>query len=165
MKQKDIFPLRSQSRSRPDKDAARRTKSRSRVFKAFAILCRKDVARSCFYSTINLKQIATLNRWEIRRASDTMKKEDIARGVGMVSHRRSADSSPHVGNKVLPLSEAATSSSSSSGEVPYMAEIKEKVKGEKVKAMSRMKELLRWASATRADKGGGKFLARKVRTK
>ncbi|KAE8699545.1 hypothetical protein F3Y22_tig00110577pilonHSYRG00179 [Hibiscus syriacus] len=41
-------------------------------------------------------------------------------------------------------------------------EKKERLKGDKTKAMSRMKELLRWAAATKSDKLSGKFIGRKV---
>ncbi|XP_051118884.1 uncharacterized protein LOC127243073 isoform X2 [Andrographis paniculata] len=58
-----------------------------------------------------------------------------------------------VGNQVLPVSDASQSSSSSNK--------KEKTKGDKTKAISRMKELLKWAAAAKAEKGG-KFISRKV---
>lgn len=84
-----------------------------------------------------------------------MKKEDIARGLGIIGQK--ADSgAAHGGNKVLPISDTALTSSATSA-----SEKKEKVKGDKAKVISRMKELIRWAAASKAEKGG-KFISRKV---
>ena len=87
-----------------------------------------------------------------------MKKEDIARGL-VVS--RKSDSATQAGNKVLPLSEVASSSSTSTNDQCITNEKKDKLKGDKTKTMSRMKELLRWAAAAKSEKGG-KFIGRKV---
>ncbi|KAJ7950372.1 Arginine--tRNA ligase [Quillaja saponaria] len=80
-----------------------------------------------------------------------MKKEDIARGLGI---KNKEDSAIHVGNKVLPISDAPLSTSTSTIEQCGISEKKERFKGDKTKTMSRMKELLRWASAVKTDKGG-----------
>lgn len=130
-------------------------------FTPFAILCRKDVAKACFYSTINLRKLGSLHRRQNPIHTKRMKKEDIARGLGIISQK--ADSgSAHGGNKVLPISDTALASSATSAHGESgSSEKKENVKGDKVKAISRMKELLRWAAASKAEKGG-KFISRKV---
>lgn len=87
-----------------------------------------------------------------------MKKEDIARGLG-ISNNKGADlAAAHVGNtKVLPISGAALSSSQCGNEEKK----DQKAKSDKTKTLSKMKELLRWAAATKAEKGG-KYISRKV---
>ncbi|PIN08404.1 hypothetical protein CDL12_01619 [Handroanthus impetiginosus] len=87
-----------------------------------------------------------------------MKKEDIARGLGIT---QKADSTTYVGNKVLPITDTARTSSSNNNDQCPNADKKEKTKGDKTKTISRMKELLKWAAAAKADKGG-KYLGRKV---
>ena len=88
-----------------------------------------------------------------------MKKEDIARGL-VVVHK--SDSANQEGNKVLPLStETILSSSTGTNDQSSTNEKKDKLKGDKTKTMSRMKELLRWAAAAKSEKGG-KFIGRKV---
>lgn len=89
------------------------------------------------------------------------KKEDMGvRGIG-IGHK--AD---HAGNKVLPISDAAAaaqpSSSSNSDQISPNPEKKEKAKGDKMRTISRMKELLKWAAAAKAERGGRSYLGRKV---
>ncbi|XP_039032580.1 uncharacterized protein LOC120167714 [Hibiscus syriacus] len=77
-----------------------------------------------------------------------MKKEDIARGF-----------------VVSPMSDSGTralSSSAGKNDRCNTDEKKERLKGDKTKTMSRMKELLRWAAATKSEKLSGKFIGRKV---
>ncbi|PON65320.1 hypothetical protein TorRG33x02_270860 [Trema orientale] len=127
------------------------------------LLCRKDIATACFYSTLDLKSpssgINTRQHWV---SSMKMKKEDIARGLGISK----VDQASHAGNRVLPISETTLSTSTTSTNDTssgHSSEKKEKVnnKGDKSKTMSRMKELLRWAAAAKSEKGG-KFMGRKV---
>ena len=89
-----------------------------------------------------------------------MKKEDITRGLG-ISHK--VDSATHAGNKVLPITEATLSTSTKTNNQSQSgsSENKDRLKGDKSKTMSRMKELLRWAAAAKSEKGG-KFIGRKV---
>ncbi|KAG6661107.1 uncharacterized protein LOC122303717 isoform X1 [Carya illinoinensis] len=87
-----------------------------------------------------------------------MKKEDVDRGLG-VSHK--VDSTPHVGNKVLPISETALLTSTNTNDQCCSSEKKDRLKGVKVNTMSRMKELLRWAAVAKSEMGG-KFIVRKV---
>ncbi|XP_042521161.1 uncharacterized protein LOC122094425 [Macadamia integrifolia] len=68
----------------------------------------------------------------------------------------------HVGNKVLPISDAITKPATANDhQCDQSSEKRDKPKGNKAKAISRMKELLRWASATKAEKGGN-YISRKV---
>ncbi|KAK9160172.1 hypothetical protein Syun_006513 [Stephania yunnanensis] len=68
---------------------------------------------------------------------------------------KAAESPAHVGNKVLPICEASVTSSTSTDDQCVSSEKKEKQKcGDKNKTISRMKELLRWAAASQAEKGG-----------
>ncbi|GMP90441.1 hypothetical protein CsSME_00041571 [Camellia sinensis var. sinensis] len=83
-----------------------------------------------------------------------MKKEDIARGLG-IGHK--ADP----GNKVLPISDVALPSLTSMEEQCGSEEKKDKPKGDKNKSISRMKELLRWAAAAKSERAA-KYLVRKV---
>ncbi|KAL6338680.1 hypothetical protein AAG906_021497 [Vitis piasezkii] len=122
---------------------------------SYAILFRRDRARACFYHTLNLRRLGSFHR----RKPMKMKKEDIARGLGI---GLKGDSAAHVGNKVLPISDTTLSSSTNTNEQWGTSEKKERIKGDnKTKAISRMKELFRWAAATKSEKGG-KFIGRKV---
>lgn len=92
------------------------------------------------------------------------KKEDIGRVLG-IGHKADHAAS-HAGNKVLPITDAAAQPSSSStatntDQTCPNPEKKEKAKGDKMKTISRMKELLKWAAAAKAERGG-RYLGRKV---
>ncbi|KAM7527382.1 hypothetical protein LguiB_030792 [Lonicera macranthoides] len=117
-------------------------------FNPFAVLCRRDVAKSCFYSTIDLKRLRSFHnkQQQCNIHSMKMKKED---------------SSAHGGNKVLPITDTTLSSSKNANDQGSVVEKKDKGKGDKTKAISKMKELLRWAATAKADKGG-KYISRKV---
>ncbi|KAJ4728520.1 Protein LAZY 1 like [Melia azedarach] len=97
-------------------------------------------------------------------------------GLGLMLTRQAHDSAAaaHAGNKVLPISDATTLPTSSANASSINEQCssssrldkdnKKLVKGDpnyKTRTMSRMKELLRWASAAKSEKGG-KFLGRKV---
>ncbi|XP_022967317.1 uncharacterized protein LOC111466875 [Cucurbita maxima] len=120
--------------------------------KSFALLCRKDIAKSCFYSTINIKRPRTtqggfdnMHQYWIHK----MKKEDIGQKVDSCS--------VHAGTKVLPITDATLVEQCGSKGVKKVV-----ANGEsKTKARSRVKELLRWAMASRSEKGG-KFITGKV---
>ncbi|XP_041003943.1 uncharacterized protein LOC121249300 [Juglans microcarpa x Juglans regia] len=86
-------------------------------------------------------------------------KKDVDRGLG-ISHK--VDSASHVGNKVLPIiSETTLSTSTNTNDQCCSAEKKDMLKGDKANTMSRIKELLRWATVPKSEKGG-KFIVRKV---
>ena len=113
----------------------------------FEFLCRKDVAKACFYSTLDLKRF---NSYNIRPQHCTRSRK-----------MKQEETTAHAVNKVLPVSDTTLSSSARKNEKCCTLEKKEKVRGDKAKAMSRMKELLRWAAAAKSDKAG-KFIGRKV---
>ncbi|KAK9280998.1 hypothetical protein L1049_003889 [Liquidambar formosana] len=126
--------------------------------KVFAVLRRRDIAKAYFYSILNLKRLKNFNRRQHWNRSMRMKKEDIARGLG-ISHK--ADSAAHAGNRVLPISDTTPSSSDITNDQCGSLEKKDRLKGDKTKVISRMKELLRWAAAAKSEKGG-KYISRKV---
>ena len=97
-----------------------------------------------------------------------MKKEDVIAkalviGNNKIDQAGSGTTTTHGGNKVLPISETASTLSNAGANDKAASEKKERSKGEKGKTMSRMKELLRWAAAAKSEKGG-KFIGRKVLT-
>lgn len=127
----------------------------------FAFLCRKDVAKACFYSTLDLKRINSYNSTRQQHCirSRKMKQEETAARGQVTSNK--VDPAAHAGNKVLPVSDTTLSSSASTNEKCSTLEKKDKVKGDKAKAISRMKELLRWAATAKSEKAG-KYIGRKV---
>ncbi|CAJ1797320.1 unnamed protein product [Sphenostylis stenocarpa] len=145
---------RSQKRARGNKWGTPGCKN----FKIFAFLYRKDIPKAFFYSTLNIKRLRSFNRRQFLYFMK-MKKEEPSRDVGSTNK---ADSAGHVGNKVLPISEAPLSSSAESNDqCGDSTDTKDQTKGDKKKPMSRMKELLRWAASAKSEKGG-KFNGRKV---
>ncbi|KAJ4850991.1 hypothetical protein Tsubulata_033387 [Turnera subulata] len=146
-----------QSHRRPKR--VRNSRFGPKSFSPFALLCRKDVAKACFYSTIDLKRVNNFHSRQHWMRSTKMKKEDTAQEQeGMTTK---VDSTAHVGNKVLPVSDTSVTSSTSTTHQCGTLGQKDKVKPDKTKAISRMKELLRWAAAAKSEKGG-KFIGRKV---
>ncbi|KAK1353030.1 hypothetical protein POM88_052868 [Heracleum sosnowskyi] len=111
-------------------------------FSLFTILRRRDISKNFFYNTLNLKRVDT---------TKMTKKEVISKGL---------DAAPnHVKNtKVLPLADDALSSRRHRGN---KEKGDQKAKTEKTKTLSKMKELVRWAAATKSVKGG-KNMSREV---
>ncbi|GFZ13447.1 hypothetical protein Acr_23g0018320 [Actinidia rufa] len=127
-------------------------KFRCKNLNPFAIfLHRRDVAKTCFYSTLNLKRLESFRGRNRKTYSMKRKKEDTVRGPGI---GQKADS----GNKVLPIRDMALNDVK---EEYGMEGKREQPKSEKIKRVSRMKELLRWAVAAKSEKGG-KYFGRKV---
>lgn len=132
-----------------------------KYLKPFSFLCRKDVANACFYSTINLRRLESVNRrkW-IHTMNKVKKDQEIGRGLCSNHHHKAHDpAAAHAGNKVLPISDSsnAVTNNAKCGTVVE----NNKKDNHKTKTMSRMKELLRWAAAAKSEKGG-KFLGRKI---
>ncbi|KAL8139115.1 hypothetical protein V2J09_005116, partial [Rumex salicifolius] len=110
-----------------------------------------------------------------------MKKEDIMRGLANIRHGKSTSTDQTVtssslttsttttttithhgsGSKVLPISETNSVCSSARSQKETDQEDHGGETTRKAKALSRMRELLRWAAASKAQKGG-KYLGRKV---
>ncbi|KAL6210907.1 hypothetical protein ACLB2K_016137 [Fragaria x ananassa] len=131
-------------------------------FKPFAFLCRKDIAQACFCSTVHLRRLDSINRRQQKQCwarSMKMKKEDITRGL---ENSNKVDQA-NVGSKVLPVSDSTFSTSTNTNHDQCGAsEKKERIKGDKTKTLSRMKELIRWAAAAKSAEKGGKYIGRKV---
>ncbi|XP_050367117.1 uncharacterized protein LOC126785461 [Argentina anserina] len=88
-----------------------------------------------------------------------MKKEDIARDM---DNSNKVDPAT-VGSKVLPVSDSTLSISTNTNQDQCGAsEKKERIKEDKTKTLSRMKELIRWAAAAKSAEKGGKYIGRKV---
>ncbi|CAA0823892.1 Unknown protein [Striga hermonthica] len=104
---------------------------------------------SYFYHTLNLKSIKGCRKRPHSANSMKMKKEEL----GLAQKTDS-----NVGNKVLPITD--TSHSSNDEQCPN-PDKKEKSKGDRMKTIFRMKELLKWAAAAKTEKGG-KYIGRKV---
>ncbi|KAG4921790.1 hypothetical protein JHK86_050603 [Glycine max] len=128
-------------------------------FKIFAFLYRKDIPKAFFYSTLNLKRLGSFNRKQFLYFMKMKREESSSRDVGNVNKADSGGQ--HVGNKVLPITEAPLSSSAERSDQCDATETKGQTKGDKKKPMSRMKELLRWAASAKTEKGG-KFNGRKL---
>ncbi|KAJ8558228.1 hypothetical protein K7X08_004994 [Anisodus acutangulus] len=163
-KSKDIvlFGLcRGTSRRRGDK-----SRSRSKTFSLFNILCnRRDISKEYFYSTIQLRRVGSYHRKQHFEHCMKMKKESLTQGLSISHKADSSATTNHVGNtQVLPITDSATSSSSSTNDKYRSsgAEKKEKSEGDKAKMISRMKELLRWAAAAKSENKGSKYIGRKV---
>ena len=139
--------------------------SKGKKYLKLFFLCRKDIATACFYTTLDLKSPSSgINKRQHWMNSMKMKKEDIARGLGI---SKVDQASSHAGNRASPISETTLSTFSTTStndtNTGSSSEKKEKVnKGDKSKTMSRMKELLRWAAAAAKSEKGGKFMGRKV---
>ncbi|XP_057964903.1 uncharacterized protein LOC131155654 isoform X2 [Malania oleifera] len=128
--------------------------------RSFTVLLRRDRAVASFYSTHSLKRLGRIYRRRNWIRLMKMKKEDIAGGLGMGNKFDS--SAVHTGNKVLPISDAALSpASANTNDQCEQLKKKEKLKEDKTKALSRMKELLKWAAAAKSEMGG-KHISRKV---
>ncbi|KAJ4956667.1 hypothetical protein NE237_013450 [Protea cynaroides] len=130
-----------------------------RSFSGFSRHHKKNRPKNPFLVTANIQLQKTLksfpksNHW---MHEVIIKEEGLAKEL-RIGHKGYA--AAHAGNKVLSKSDST---------VPTVAndqcgssEKKDKPKGEKTKTISRMKELLRWASAAKAEKGG-KYISRKV---
>ncbi|KAK7292988.1 hypothetical protein RJT34_15848 [Clitoria ternatea] len=156
-KGKEINLLKREGSYKRKKRRNKWSKLECKNLKIFTFLYRKDIPKAFFYSTLNLKRLGGFNRRHFLYFMK-MKRQESSREVGTVNK---ADSAGHVGNKVLPITEAPFSSSAERNGQCDTAETKDQTKGDKRKPMSRVKELLRWAASAKTEKGG-KFNGRKV---
>lgn len=102
----------------------------------FKIVLTRTNSRSCFYSTLNLKVLR--NFFGKTNCISIVKEECMDHKAELA----------HVGSKLLPIHDTAGSSS--------MDTYKSDVQLNRKRAMSRMKELIRWAAATKSEKGANK---------
>lgn len=94
-------------------------------------------SRGCFYSTLNLK---VLRNFYGKGDSICIVKEDC------MGHKAEAT---NVGSRILPICDVARSSSRDY----YKSD---PLLNRKSRAVSRMKELVRWAAATKSEKGANR---------
>ncbi|XP_027180510.1 uncharacterized protein LOC113779199 isoform X1 [Coffea eugenioides] len=160
VKSKDTALLSKNPKIKRRRKKAEQTDLACKNLSPFKLLRKKGIAKACFYCTLNLKKVGGCHKRQQFVNSMKMKKEDLARGLGVISNHKAE-------NKVLPISDQNTASSSSTNDADHRcasttAEKKEKTnKGDKAKTLSKMKELLRWAAAAKVEKGG-KYISRKV---
>ncbi|KAF5179813.1 Elongation factor g like [Thalictrum thalictroides] len=110
-------------------------------------------ARASFYHSLNLKRLGNFTE----RQHCTFNSKEKGFGMG---HK--VDLAVNVGNKVLPISDATSISANTV--TTYQCWSSEKIddlKGDKNKAISRMKELWKWAATAKSEKGGN-YIRRKV---
>nr|GME18352.1 uncharacterized protein LOC109158333 [Ipomoea batatas] len=139
-----------------NKNIAEQTRLKCKSCSLFKFFRRKDIAKAYFYNTLHLKRLGSSRRRQHFVRSMNMKRENLSRGLSP-SHR--SDSGAHLGStKVLPISsDHAAQSASENGN----RQCPKPEKKDKTKTISKMKELLRWAAATKSEKSE-KFLGRKV---
>ncbi|XP_055831398.1 uncharacterized protein LOC129900451 [Solanum dulcamara] len=142
-----MFEISRKKRNRTEKSA----KSSCKILNLFNKLRRKDISTNYFYSTIHLKRLGSKQGFV---HCMKMKKQCLTRGL---SFRRKADSATA---KVLPVSDAVGTPASKNGH-NFSADKKEKAIGDKIKTVSKMKELIRWTAAAKSQKGR-KYFGRKV---
>ncbi|WOK94923.1 hypothetical protein Cni_G03628 [Canna indica] len=99
----------------------------------FTIVLRRQNSRTCLYSTLRLRYLRSFFRDEVR-----------------MGHKAET---ANVGCKVLPICDAM-STASKCGDSGSDGSDKDAQKSERRRAVSRMKELLRWAAAAKSSKGG-----------
>ncbi|KAK6940553.1 hypothetical protein RJ641_030084 [Dillenia turbinata] len=153
------------SKQRGTKQRSKRVENQrfnSKTPSTFSILFRRGNAKACFYNTLNLKRLGSFrHQRKVWIHCMKMKEDDVSNEVN-ISHK--TDASTHGGNKVLPISDTTPSSSSSSTSSHEQCKFsgkKSRFNGDKNKVISRIKELIRWAAAAKAEKGG-KYITRKV---
>ncbi|KAG9152085.1 hypothetical protein Leryth_021216 [Lithospermum erythrorhizon] len=161
VKSRDIveFSKKGVRRSRKRLKKAETSDLNCNNFNLFKILTKRDIAKVCFHTTINLRRLKSFRRRQHWVKTMKMKKDNLGH---QISHQKVESSSQgHVGNtKVLPITDASVSSRMENQDQRDSLDKKERGKGDN-KTLSRMKELLRWAAATKSEKGG-KYFGRKV---
>ncbi|XP_073152569.1 uncharacterized protein [Henckelia pumila] len=121
----------------------------------------KDIPKNWSHHTFHLKRLASFQRRQSSVHSMKMKSGEIAQGLGVAHMADSATT--YVGSKILPITDVTTQPSAANCNDQCSKECtKEKANGRKTKAISRMKELLRWAAAAAKAEKGGKYIGRKV---
>ncbi|XP_058092295.1 uncharacterized protein LOC131238696 [Magnolia sinica] len=103
------------------------------------LLTRANSSKTCFYSNLNLKNLR--NFYHRKRDCPHTAKEDC------MGHNKAE--SANVSSKVLPICDAALAGGSTGPDCSSDASM-----NRKRRAISRMKELLRWAAVAKSDKGG-----------
>ncbi|KAF9606319.1 hypothetical protein IFM89_024987 [Coptis chinensis] len=128
----------------------------TKVVESFAASIRRGNARAIFYDSLNLKRLGSFRNKQ-QYSVHTFEGKEEGRDMG-----HQVDLAAHVGNKVLPISDAtAISACKITNYQCWSSAKKDELKGDKNRAISRMKELWKWAATAKSDKGG-KYIRRKV---
>ncbi|XP_073269223.1 uncharacterized protein [Primulina huaijiensis] len=123
----------------------------------FYFLQGKDITKTWSHHTFHPKRFASFRRRQNSVHSMKMKSEEIS-----VAHMADSTATTYVGRKILPVTDITQSSAANCNDRRINGCSNEKVNGRKTKAISRMKELLRWATAAAKAEKGGKYIGRKV---
>ncbi|MQL71318.1 hypothetical protein Taro_003637 [Colocasia esculenta] len=113
--------------------------------KTIAILLTREDSKTWLFSTLHLKRLKSL--YASRRFRHSPPETYVEQGMGQ------GVEAALVGCKVLPICDAAWGASKRSDCSDGASEEKEVQKGERRKAFSRVKELVRWAAAAKHHKG------------
>ncbi|XP_074335017.1 uncharacterized protein LOC141672341 [Apium graveolens] len=136
-KTQEVLPNQLEAKQRQKR--VRRISLGCENFTLFTILRRRDISKTCFYNTLNLRRVDTT---ELKKSNN--------KGLEVATN--------HVKNtKVLPLDDALSSRNQRGNE----QQGDQKAKGEKTKTFSKMKELVRWAAASKSKKEE-KYISRKA---
>ncbi|XP_011083319.1 uncharacterized protein LOC105165855 [Sesamum indicum] len=118
-------------------------------------LQRRDFSRAFFYRTLNLKGLGGLQRRQRSQPLKSMKRENEIDGGVRVNDKATDSAAAAGGSKVLPLTDSNQSSRGNDNDQrPELAKNGKK-RGDKMKGICRVKELLRWPAGASA-KGGEK---------
>lgn len=107
---------------------------------SIAILLTRANSRTCFYSTLNFK----------KNLRSIYERKDRLRSSVKEDHMVHKDEPAQLGGEVLPICDEISSDSSGAD---YNSDTSI---NKKRRAISRMKELLRWTSTAKSEKGGNK---------
>ncbi|KAL5990203.1 hypothetical protein ACLOJK_011100 [Asimina triloba] len=116
-----------------------------------ALLTRANSSRTCFYTNLNFRNLRKL--YGNRDCPETVKEEH------MVQANNKAEST-NAGSKVLPLCDSTLQAAPMDADYSSDASI-----NRKRRAISRLKELLRWAPASRSEKGLRRWKVKYLRSK
>ncbi|XP_075491364.1 uncharacterized protein LOC142529657 isoform X2 [Primulina tabacum] len=127
----------------------------------FYFLQGKDIPKTWSHRTFHLKRLTSFRRRQNSVPSMKMKSEEIVLRLS-VAHMADSTATTYVGRKILPVTDITQSSAANCDDRRSNGCSNEKANGRKTKAISRMKELLRWATAAAKAEKGGKYIGRKV---
>ncbi|XP_073015773.1 uncharacterized protein [Primulina eburnea] len=128
----------------------------------FYFLQGKDIPKTWSHHTFHLKRLASFRRKQYSVPSMKMKSEEIMLRLS-VAHMADSTATTYVGRKILPITDITQSSAANCNDRRSINGCSnEKANGRKTKAISRMKELLRWATAAAKAEKGGKYIGRKA---
>ncbi|KAL0300115.1 UNVERIFIED_CONTAM: hypothetical protein Sangu_3138400 [Sesamum angustifolium] len=128
-------------------------------------LQRKDLSRAFFYRTLNLKGFGGFQRRQRSHQPLMRIRRETEIDGGLRLSDKAADPAAAAGSKVLPVTDSNQSSTSGNGndQRPETLGKNGKKKGDKMKGICRVKELLRWpaGAAAKGEKGEKNSVATK----